>query len=147
MGAVTHWEEIVRIIATIASVGACVIAVLAAAGCGNTAPAELTTATAAPPARTGAPNDEPAPTEEAGAQQWAMPDLVGSVLQDAQDQIQSLTGDAVYITKSHDLSGEDRSQVLDANWTVCTQSIPPGAAVTPTSGIDFGVVKVGEACP
>ncbi|HEV7648130.1 MAG TPA: hypothetical protein VGP26_08220 [Actinophytocola sp.] len=141
----TNWEVVVRIIATIVSVGACAIAVLASAGCGNTGPAELTTEPAAPPA--GVQNDEPAPTAAGGAQQWAMPDLVGSVLQDAQDRIQALTGDAVYLTGSHDLRGENRNQVLDANWTVCTQNVPPGAAVTPASRIDFGVVKIDEACP
>lgn len=76
-----------------------------------------------------------------------MPDLVGQVLQDAQDQIQALTGGAIFFTGSHDLSGEDRNQVLDANWKVCTQNVAPGTAVTPESTIDVGVVKLDEACP
>jgi len=76
-----------------------------------------------------------------------MPDLVGQVLQDAQDQMQALTGGAIFFTASHDLSGEDRSQVLDANWKVCTQNVAPGAAVTSESTIDVGVVKLDESCP
>lgn len=76
-----------------------------------------------------------------------MPELVGATLQDAQDQIQTLTGDAVYFTDSHDLTGENRNQVLDANWKVCTQNVEPGAPVTAESRIDFGVVKLEEACP
>lgn len=87
------------------------------------------------------------PAPEPPAQQWPMPDLVGMVLQDAQDHIQALTGGAVYFSNSHDLTGQDRNQVLDANWKVCTQPLEPGAAVTPTSLIDIGVVKLDEACP
>lgn len=138
-----------RSIATITSVGACVVAIMVTSGCGSTS----------------SPNEEPAPTTPAAqeqsepppapetpegaqsAQQWPMPDLVGQVLQDAQDQIQALTGGAVFFTNSHDLSGQDRNQVLDANWKVCTQNLEPGAAVTPTSVIDVGVVKLDESCP
>lgn len=84
---------------------------------------------------------------EQSTPQWTMPDLVGAILQDAQDQIQTLTGGAVYFTDSHDLTGENRNQVLDANWQVCTQNVEPGAPVTAESRIDFGVVKIEEACP
>lgn len=76
-----------------------------------------------------------------------MPNLVGSVLQDAQDQIQQLTGGALLYTGSHDLTGENRNQVLDANWQVCTQNVAPGAPLTSTSRVDFGVVKLDESCP
>ena len=76
-----------------------------------------------------------------------MPDLVGAVLQDAQDQIQSMTGDAIYFTDSHDVSGRDRNQVLDANWKVCSQNVAPGTVLTTSSTIDFGVVKLDESCP
>jgi hypothetical protein len=79
--------------------------------------------------------------------QWSMPDLVGKGLQDAQDQIQKLTGDKLFYTGSHDLSGQGRHQVVDDNWKVCTQNVAPGAALTPASKIDFGVVKLEESCP
>ena len=76
-----------------------------------------------------------------------MPDLVGETLQEAQDRIQALTDGAVLISVSHDLTGQDRSQVLDRNWQVCTQNIAPGAALTADSEVDFGVVKLEESCP
>jgi hypothetical protein len=75
-----------------------------------------------------------------------MPDLVGSVLQDAQDSIQRLTGYGIAITTSHDATGAGRMQVADRNWKVCTQNVPPGAAITSSSRIDFGVVKLDESC-
>ena len=140
-----------RTIATITSIGVCVVAVLTAGGCGDTSTSSPET-TITPPAQIEQEQPAQAPPTEApagdqAAQQWAMPNLVGTVLQDAQDQIQALTGDAVYFTDSHDLTGENRNQVLDANWQVCSQNIEPGAALTPASRIDFGVVKLGETCP
>lgn len=141
-----------RTIATIMSVGTCVIAVLTAAGCGTTSSPTQTPTTTTPPAQSAPAQPAPAPATDIPAngqpaQQWTMPNLVGTVLQDAQDQIQTLTGDGVYFTGSHDLSGKNRSQVLDANWQVCTQNIAPGAALTSTSRINFGVVKLAESCP
>lgn len=151
-----------RTVSMITAVGACVVA-LAVGGCGSpqqesptpttNGPADLPTS-AAPteqptePAPTEPPAEQaPAPEAPAAGQQWAMPNLVGATLQDAQDQIQALTGGAVFYTKSHDLTGSDRNQVLDANWQVCTQNLAPGAAVTSVSLIDFGVVKLSESCP
>jgi hypothetical protein len=140
----------VRTFAAIASV----VAVLVVAGCGDaSSPDDGGSAT--PPASTG--QEQPAEQEpaepaqpaeqEPPAQQWVMPNLVGTVLQDAQNQIQALSGGAVYFTDSHDLTGQSRNQVLDANWKVCTQNIAAGAALTSASTVYFGVVKVEEACP
>lgn len=89
---------------------------------------------------------EPSPTP--ALVDFAMPDLVGSNLQDAQDAIQTL---GVFFSVSHDLLGS-RSQVLDSNWQVCDQSPAPG---TPIKGpaadyegkIDLGAVKLNENCP
>jgi len=129
----------VRTLATIMSTSACAVAVLALSGCdGNTSSQNPDPSASAP--TTQVEQEPPAP-------QWTMPDLVGATLQDAQDQIQTLTGDAVYFTDSHDLTGENRNQVLDANWKVCTQNVEPGAPVTTASRIDFGVVKLEETCP
>jgi hypothetical protein len=75
-----------------------------------------------------------------------MPDLVGQSLQQAQDSLQAVSGNPLFISFSHDLSGEDRSQVLDSNWKVCTQNVEPGATFTDETRIDFGVVKVEETC-
>ena len=77
-----------------------------------------------------------------------MPNLIGNNLQDAQDAIQALTDGAVFYSGSTDLTGEGRNQVLDANWQVCTSTPPPGAPLTPSTRIDFGVVRIDiEDCP
>ncbi len=77
-----------------------------------------------------------------------MPDLRGKVLQTAQDAIQALTDDAVFFTTSHDATGAGRHQILDRDWQVCTQSVPPGTAFDSNAKIDFGVVRVStEFCP
>ena len=141
-----------RTIANMVSIGACVVAVLATTGCGATSPPGENPTTA-PPAQTEpqpsatTPAANPPPTAEQPAQQWVMPNLVGTVLQDAQDRIQTVTGNPVFITKSHDVSGQDRLQALDANWKVCSQNVGPGAALTPDTLVDFGVVKLDETCP
>lgn len=140
----------VRTNTTITSLSACVIALGMTIGCGS--PSSPNQEPTTPPVQE---RSEPPPVPETPAeaqpvqpaQQWPMPDLVGQVLQDAQDAIQAMTGGAVFFTGSHDLSGQDRSQVLDANWKVCTQNVAPGTAVTPESVIDVGVVKLDESCP
>jgi len=78
---------------------------------------------------------------------WAMPNLVGSGLQDAQDAIQKLTGNVVFFTSSHDVSGQGRHQILDRNWKVCDQNIVAGQQIQVGVKIDFGVVKLAEKCP
>ncbi len=140
-----------RKLVSVLSAGACLV-VVTGCGAGTSDSSTTTTVTTvtesapAAPAQEVPAQQEPAPPQ--GAQgQWAMPNLVGSNLQDAQNQIQSLTSDAIFYTSSHDLSGANRNQVLDANWEVCSQNVAPGAAITPDSTIDFGVVKIGEGCP
>jgi beta-lactam-binding protein with PASTA domain len=77
---------------------------------------------------------------------WTMPNLVGAGLQDAQDAIQELTGFAIMITTSHDATGQNRVQISDRNWKVCTQNVAPGATITRDTRIDFGAVKLEESC-
>ncbi|HJT95443.1 MAG TPA: PASTA domain-containing protein [Mycobacterium sp.] len=76
-----------------------------------------------------------------------MPDLIGKDLQGAQDAIQSLTRSAVTYTDSTDLSGQDRMQVSDRHWQVCSSTPPPGETFTIHTDIDFGVVRFEETCP
>ena len=84
----------------------------------------------------------------ASADTWTMPNLIGKDLQGAQDAIQSLTADAVWYTGSTDLTGEGRMQIDDRNWVVCTSTPAPGAAITESTKIDFGVVRKDiESCP
>lgn len=117
---------------TTAAIGICALA-LATAGC-DAVPVENN------------PGSSVRPTTGQAAQ-WVMPNLVGTVLQDAQDQIQRMTAGAIYFTDSHDVSGQGRHQVADDNWRVCDQNVPPGTTLTSTSKIDFGVVKLDETCP
>lgn len=96
---------------------------------------------------TGPEGGKPGATTGSTAERWTMPDLVGSSLQDAQDHIQDLTSGSVYFTVSHDVSGRDRSQAIDANWQVCSQNVAPGDTLTISTRLDFGVVKHDETCP
>jgi hypothetical protein len=94
------------------------------------------------------PPSSQAPTPTAAAPtgvDFVMPDVVGMDLQSAQNLVQA---HGVFLTVSHDLRGS-RNQVLDSNWRVCDQNIPPGQRVTGDmeGEIDFGVVKREEPCP
>ena len=104
---------------------------------------------ASPPSAPAHPLPQTATTtrETKEAASWAMPDLVGSNLQSAQNQIQSLTDFAIAVTTSHDATGADRQQILDENWKVCSQNIPPGHTINSGTRIDFGAVKLEEGCP
>ena len=135
---------------------ATVLAAFVLGGCGSDEPAAPSAATSA---STTAPTTEVAPTTPAPTPapavtpttvaapvvDFAMPDLVGTDLQTAQDTIQTY---GVLLTVSHDLLGT-RNQVLDSNWIVCDQNVPAGQQVTGEveGSIDFGVVKREEGCP
>jgi hypothetical protein len=106
-----------------------------------------------PPTRVSVPPPVtlPAPTPTVviateGPRHWTMPDLVGENLQDAQNAIQQLTDFEIPITTSHDATGAGREQLLDRNWKVCSQNVPPGEQLTRTSKIDFGAVRTEEKC-
>ncbi len=97
------------------------------------------TQAAPPPAATTPPPAAPV------AVSFTMPDFVGMDLQSAQNLVQTF---GPWLSLSHDLLGS-RNQVLDSNWIVCDQNIPPGQQVTGDAEglIDFGVVKREEFCP
>jgi hypothetical protein len=78
---------------------------------------------------------------------WNMPNEVGVNLQQAQNEIKKLTGNLIFFTSSHDVSGKGRHQILDKDWKVCSQNIPTGGAITIGTKIDFGTVKLAETCP
>ncbi len=124
-----------------AVIGAAVIAactVLAGCGGGDGSPVTVTVTE---------PGD-PSASASAAAPSWTMPDLIGGNLQDAQNAIQSLTGYRKFYSGSTDLTGQDRRQILDRNWQVCTSTPPPGETFTEDTAIDFGVVRIdGESCP
>jgi predicted small lipoprotein YifL len=105
----------------------------------ETDPTETTeTSASAPPGATSA-------TDEGS---FTMPNLVGEVLQTAQNEMQRISGNPVYYTSSSDATGKGRRQILDRRWKVCSQSVAPGTQV-PVHGptIDFSVVKLDETCP
>ena len=110
------------------------------------APRGPTTITYTAPVPMSAETTPAAPPVGSQETSWIMPNLVGSGLQDAQDGIQRLTNYGIAITTSHDATGAGRMQVADRNWKVCNQNVPPGATITSSSRIDFGVVKLDESC-
>ena len=118
------------------------VGVALAAVAASCAPSQLGT-TPAP----GVTTTSPPHTTARQVEHWAMPNLVGSGLQDAQDAIQKLTGNVVFFTSSHDVTGRGRHQILDRNWKVCDQNVAPGAQIQVGVKIDFGVVKLAERCP
>jgi hypothetical protein len=85
------------------------------------------------------------PSPAAVVVDFAMPDMVGTNLQVAQNTMQE---NGVFWSVSHDLLGI-RKQVMDGNWQVCDQNVPAGGRVTGQveGAIDFGVVKLEESCP
>ncbi|MGW6578833.1 hypothetical protein ACWF76_05410 [Streptomyces globisporus] len=130
-----------------------------AAGSGGTenaasskpAPTVTKTVTAKPvkPAEDKA-DDKPAKAEKAEEPKKAadektkVPDFVGMGLQFAQDAAQE---EGFYSLTSHDSTGRDRFQALDRNWKVCSQNIKAGKTVDTDTTLDFGAVKLEEACP
>jgi hypothetical protein len=118
------------IIRTISAlVTAAFVPVIAMAGCSSAHPAA---------------SADTAPVQSSSS--FTMPHEVGHVLQDAQDDLQRVSGNSVYYSKSHDLIGS-RHQILDRDWQVCSQNITDGATVSASDTVDFGVVKLSESCP
>jgi hypothetical protein len=116
------------------------------------APAPVTV-TATPAPAVVAPPAEPtkAPTKpkkktpaKAAEVTFEMPDVVGMVLQDAQDLLQTKGS---YIMDQQDATGLERLQILDSNWTVCAQRPKRGVAVSTDDIVTLSSVKLYEDCP
>ncbi|MFW7414078.1 Ltp family lipoprotein [Demequina sp. SO4-18] len=84
------------------------------------------------------PTESPAPTT------LTMPDVVGTNLQDAQDSLQALGS---YFLDQEDASGEDRTQIVDSNWRVCTQEPVAGTEIPIEATVILASVKEDEPCP
>jgi hypothetical protein len=100
------------------------------------------------PAPAPAPAAEPAETAPPAVVDFVMPDLRGTNLQVAQDQVQEL---GIFYSVSHDLLGM-RNQMVDSNWQVCDQTPAAGTSISGPAAdfegtIDFGTVKLTERCP
>jgi hypothetical protein len=107
------------------------------------APAVTVTAqppVAAPPTPKPEAKKAPAPAKDT----FTMPALVGMILQDAQDLLQTKGS---YLMDQQDASGLERLQVLDANWKVCSQSPKKGTHVATDAMIVLRSVKLIESCP
>jgi|LakMenEpi03Aug12_release.lakeMendotaPanAssembly.Ray.scaffolds.fasta_scaffold535935_1 hypothetical protein len=72
---------------------------------------------------------------------FLMPNVVCMNLQEAQDEIQD---HGVFYSRSTDLTGQDRNQIIDSNWVVLEQSPAPGIKIGEGDAI-LGVVKIGES--
>ncbi|MFF5721822.1 hypothetical protein [Streptomyces buecherae] len=108
---------------------------------------DATPATPEPATEDATPSERPTPeaTREKPeeAKTALLPDFVGKQLQAAQDAAQEAGFSNL---TSHDVTGENRFQVYDRNWHICSQTPDPGAHA-PDSQVDFGVVKNNETCP
>lgn len=111
-------------------------------GNGDEIQAEPATTPTTVPVTTAAPRTlAPTTTIE---ETFTMPNLVGWVLQDAQDKLQSL---GAYSLDQEDARGLERLQVQDSNWKVCSQK-PRARAVVPVSTtVVLASVKLSERCP
>jgi hypothetical protein len=78
---------------------------------------------------------------------FVMPNEVGKGLQASQDDLQAVSGDALYYSASRDALGTDRFQIIDSDWKVCSQNVAPGTRVTSKMTVTFSVVKLDETCP
>lgn len=83
-----------------------------------------------------------------GANTFRMPDETGKNLQAAQDDLQAISGNPFFFSASEDATGQDRVQVWDANWKVCSQDPRPGSVVRDDEDdVVFYVVSNEESCP
>ncbi|WP_251063381.1 MULTISPECIES: PASTA domain-containing protein [unclassified Streptomyces] len=92
---------------------------------------------------TEADTDAPASdVDKAESDTATLPDLVGKNLQAAQDEAQAA---GFYVLDDQDAGGQNRLQVFDRNWTVCSQE--PGAGTHPTDTlVTLYAVKEDESC-
>ena len=137
---------------------------IALAGCGGASePAATSTVTAtsrvtvtysstqpsasAPMAPAASSPPDTAPAASAPADSWIMPSEIGKNLQRAQDDLQALTGNPMFVSTSEDLTGMGRQQIMDRNWQVCSSNPAPGSAFTSQTNVVFGVVRDSETCP
>jgi uncharacterized lipoprotein len=125
------------------------LAIVAAAGCEPNRQSNVAGSPATKPVSASAiPMAVPSATSsDAANDTFAMPNEVGKVLQTAQDDIQRVSGNLIFITHSTDATGQSRLQIFDRDWKVCKQNIASGKRVSQDADINFSVVKIEESCP
>jgi hypothetical protein len=75
---------------------------------------------------------------------FKMPNLMGQNLQLGQDKLQARGS---YLLDQQDAAGLSRIQVVDSNWTICTQRPAPGKRVPVGTVVVLASVKLSEQCP
>lgn len=75
---------------------------------------------------------------------FTMPDLVGKSLQEAQDELQALGS---FLMDQEDATDKGRLQIIDDNWTVCSQDPEAGEQHSKLDVVTLWSVKNGEDCP
>lgn len=91
------------------------------------------------------PTDDVAKTEQdEKVDTFTMPDLIGMVLQDAQDKLQ---GEGSYLMQQVDATGMHRPKLLDSNWRVCAQTPNAGETTPIDAVVRLEAVKLDENCP
>ncbi|MFI9610383.1 PASTA domain-containing protein [Streptomyces sp. NPDC052023] len=98
--------------------------------------------TETPEASEADPADSGTEADAGAADTAALPDLVGQDLQAAQDEAQAA---GFFVLDDQDASGQNRLQVMDRNWTVCSQEPAPGTHPTDTP-VTLFAVKDTESC-
>ncbi len=83
-------------------------------------------------------------TSVPSAASFRMPMVVGMVLQDAQDLLQSKGS---YLMVQQDAMGWGRWQILDSGWKVCWQKPRAGTTIKTSTNVTLGSVKLSERCP
>ncbi|MDN4479685.1 Ltp family lipoprotein [Demequina muriae] len=124
--------------------GAALVAFLGIGALGAAASGGNGEAVASPSPSPVVANSSADPSESAVPTTFVMPEVVGSNLQDAQDSLQALGS---YLVDQEDASGEGRLQLVDSNWTVCTQEPAAGAEVPVEARVLLAAVKDDEPCP
>lgn len=106
--------------------------------------AESTPGTATGEASGPASQPSPASSVPGGTNGPVMPSVVGMVLQDAQDLLQS---QGSYLMDQIDATGGGRYQFFDSNWKVCSQEPSAGAPLASSDVVKLNTVKLDESCP
>ncbi|MET9388413.1 hypothetical protein ABZY09_47525 [Streptomyces sp. NPDC002928] len=105
-------------------------------------PTVTVTQSAEAPQETQAAQEEDSSDAEPAVETGDLPDFTGMVLQDAQDTAQAA---GFYNLRDKDASGQDRFQVLDSNWKVCSQEPASGSHALGIT-VTMYAVKLTESC-
>ena len=93
-------------------------------------------------------NGEPCPDgSPVSSPIWPMPSFAGAPLDEANGELNRLSGGTIAAANTHDATGAGRSPYFTERWRVCSQTPPPTSTIAPGTPIEFGVVGDDESCP